>query len=43
MNVRGALILLGLYIIGLIVVYLYDKYGPDDKDDTTPPGFRWGD
>jgi hypothetical protein len=43
MNIKGMLIYLGLLVICAIIAYLYEKYGPDDKDDPTPPGFRWGD
>ena len=44
MNTKGLLIYFGLAIIGFIIVLLYNKYGSDnDDDDTTPPGFRWGD
>jgi hypothetical protein len=44
MNIKGLLIYLGLVIVGVIIVILYEKYGPDDdNDEPTPPGFRWGD
>ncbi len=40
---KGLLIYFGLVVIGLILVWLWDEYGPDDDPPTTPPGFRWGD
>ena len=43
MNIKGHLIYFGLVIVGVIIVYVYEKYGPDDDDEPTPPGFRWGD
>tara|TARA_R110000796_G_scaffold146955_2_gene263685 strand:- start:431 stop:565 length:135 start_codon:yes stop_codon:yes gene_type:complete len=44
MNINGMAIYFGLLVVGIIIAYLWAKYGPDDKDPpTTPPGFRWGD
>ena len=40
---KGLLIYTGIVVVGLLFMYLWDKYGPDDKDPPTPPGFRWGD